>query len=119
MSTVEERKAAQLLRIEADKPWRKIKLRKAAMLRQEEIGFDTNFMIKIDSAIGTLTALGKPIGAKLKASYDGVQEIWDEYDNRVENDAGDDTSFDFSVFGSKPHSYNEVVDEIMESYNAS
>ena len=79
-------------------------LREAALARQHQVGFDVNFT----TLLGLAELKGQGAGGtapKASACIAAIDTIWGEYEVRKTGLVED---YDFSAFGSKPHSYDDV-----------
>jgi len=102
MSAIEDRKKA---RIESRKKENDHKQWESAFNRQEELGYDSNFMALIAGISSACAIAGVDIPEKCKAVKDALDEIWIERFRRAQEN---DLNLDYSEFGSMPHSYSEV-----------
>ena len=84
------------------------KLRAAALQRQSAVGFDYNFSILLGLAEMKTASASAAVEPKAQACIDAVAEIWAEYDVRK---AAFTENYNFSGYGSKPYSYDEVETE--------
>ena len=102
MSTLEERKQAYEAKVLVEnepKQW------KAAFKRQEELGFDSNFMSMLSGILSACSIAGVDKPLKAAECEEVLDELWAEKYRRSEEG---DLNLDYSDYGPLPYSYTEV-----------